>query len=565
MYYGAAPPAGTYRACDNMSELCVPTSFLAGTNILQGASPIALGTNKSYCFETQQLADTSVTNFLAVTAFQNNTTTIACPHYQCESDLSNVVSYTLPPATGTFLIQTSAGSGGTVSPNGNIVISQGVSQSITITPNACNKIATLTVDGASVAAASPYLFSNIIASHTLNATFASLTFSVNATVSGVGGTITPANYSIVSCGASPTFTITPSAGYQVSNVIDTGVSKGALTSYTATNVIANRTITATFTPTTFAMNVTKSGTGTGTVSSSPVGISCGATCSANYNSGTNVTLTATPATGSTFTGWTGACTGATPTCTVAMNAVKTVGAGFDLTANNNNGYLMWKNTAGDISVWQIGATSNNLSYKGFSAIAGWSAIGYSQGADGNGYLMWRNNNGNVAIWKVGATTTDTGFKGFNAIPGWTATSYSQGADGNGYLMWKNTAGDISVWQIGATSNNLSYKGFSAIAGWSAIGYSQGADGNGYLMWRNNNGNVAIWKVGATTTDTGFKGFNAIPGWTATSYSQGADGNGYLMWKNTAGDISVWQIGATSNNLSYKGFSAIAGWSAIGYN
>ncbi|MEI7891284.1 MAG: hypothetical protein WCI36_04960, partial [bacterium] len=81
-------------------------------------------------------------------------------------------------------------------------------------------------------------------------------------------------------------------------------------------------------PTTFALNVTKSGTGTGTVSSSPAGISCGATCSANFNSGANVVLTATPTAGSTFTGWTGACSGTNATCTVGMSAGKSVGAGF---------------------------------------------------------------------------------------------------------------------------------------------------------------------------------------------------------------------------------------------
>ena len=54
--------------------------------------------------------------------------------------------------------------------------------------------------------------------------------------------------------------------------------------------------------------------------SAPAGIICGATCSASYASGTAVTLTATPATGSTFAGWSGGgCTG-TGTCTVTVTA-----------------------------------------------------------------------------------------------------------------------------------------------------------------------------------------------------------------------------------------------------
>lgn len=56
------------------------------------------------------------------------------------------------------------------------------------------------------------------------------------------------------------------------------------------------------------LNITKSGTGSGTVTSD-VGvpaINCGDTCSDAQTSGTNVTLTATPARGSVFVGWTGA-------------------------------------------------------------------------------------------------------------------------------------------------------------------------------------------------------------------------------------------------------------------
>ncbi len=67
--------------------------------------------------------------------------------------------------------------------------------------------------------------------------------------------------------------------------------------------------------TTFTLAVTKAGTGSGTVTSSPAGISCGSTCSADFASGTSVTLTARRASGSTFAGWGGACSGTAATCT----------------------------------------------------------------------------------------------------------------------------------------------------------------------------------------------------------------------------------------------------------
>ena len=78
------------------------------------------------------------------------------------------------------------------------------------------------------------------------------------------------------------------------------------------------------------LSITLAGNGSGTVTSSPAGINCGADCSEQYSSGTVVTLTATPNTGSSFAGWSGGgCTG-TGTCTLSMNADTTVTATFNL-------------------------------------------------------------------------------------------------------------------------------------------------------------------------------------------------------------------------------------------
>jgi len=76
--------------------------------------------------------------------------------------------------------------------------------------------------------------------------------------------------------------------------------------------------------------VNKAGYGTGTVTSSPAGINCGSDCWEFYPiaNATVVTLTAVPDLGYGFTGWSGAgCTG-TGTCTVTMNASRTVTATF---------------------------------------------------------------------------------------------------------------------------------------------------------------------------------------------------------------------------------------------
>ncbi len=80
---------------------------------------------------------------------------------------------------------------------------------------------------------------------------------------------------------------------------------------------------------TFTLQVTRNGTGSGTVTSSPSGISCGTTCSRTFSGGTTVMLTAAAASGSVFAGWSGGgCTG-TGSCTVQINNNVTVSATFN--------------------------------------------------------------------------------------------------------------------------------------------------------------------------------------------------------------------------------------------
>lgn len=149
------------------------------------------------------------------------------------------------------------------------------------------------------------------------------------------GTVTSSPVGI-NCGAtcsapfnintSVTLTATPAANSTFTGW--TGCNSTSGTSCTVTMNVA-KTVTASFTLQTFALTVNKSGTGTGTVTSSPAGVNCGITCSASFNSGTVVTLTASPSADSNFIGWAGACTG-TGSCVVTMDAAKSVTATFTL-------------------------------------------------------------------------------------------------------------------------------------------------------------------------------------------------------------------------------------------
>jgi len=80
-----------------------------------------------------------------------------------------------------------------------------------------------------------------------------------------------------------------------------------------------------------SITVIKKGSGTGTVSSNPKGITCGTSCFNGFPSGKKVTLTATPDATSVFVRWEGDCTGTQTSCTVKVNKAKNVTAVFDST------------------------------------------------------------------------------------------------------------------------------------------------------------------------------------------------------------------------------------------
>ncbi|MFN0253854.1 MAG: InlB B-repeat-containing protein [Kofleriaceae bacterium] len=79
---------------------------------------------------------------------------------------------------------------------------------------------------------------------------------------------------------------------------------------------------------TMPQRLTVTTTGDGMVTSDPMGITCGATCSADFDPLSTVMLTATPGANGVFDGWTGDCSGDTSPCALTMDNAKTVGASF---------------------------------------------------------------------------------------------------------------------------------------------------------------------------------------------------------------------------------------------
>jgi uncharacterized repeat protein (TIGR02543 family) len=198
-----------------------------------------------------------------------------------------------------------------------------------------------------------------------------------------GGSIsrTP-NATSYASGTVVTLTATPASGYTF-----TGWSGGASGTSTTTSVTmnANTSVTANFTSstgTTYTLTTAVSPTGGGTITRSPDATS--------YTAGTVVTLAATPASGYTFSSWSGGASGTSATTTVTMNANTSVTANF---TTSSSGTIL---RIDDKSGTGTGYCSANGSRQNTYA-----------GADGGYYINLSNSSGQGITWALRAGAAGT--------------------------------------------------------------------------------------------------------------------------------------------------------------
>lgn len=209
-----------------------PAEFLKYSDSCSGQSIPALGT---CTFQMQFTPTTTGAKSASLEIPSNDSTT---PVFQVQMTGTGV-------SVPVYIITASAGVGGSISPSGTVSVLSNGSQSYTITANIGFHITDVKIDGTSQGVQSSYTFSNVAANHTIEAMFAIDVYSITTSV-GPGGTISPTS-ALVSYGGSQAFTIAPSNGYSISSVLVDGISQGAITAYTFTNVTSAHSISATFT------------------------------------------------------------------------------------------------------------------------------------------------------------------------------------------------------------------------------------------------------------------------------------------------------------------------------
>ncbi|MBS1742523.1 MAG: fibronectin type III domain-containing protein, partial [Bacteroidetes bacterium] len=258
VYSGAATPTvyasptstttytatSTVNGCSSSSTVTVTigtaditaTAGANGSISPAGLTTINCGTNQTYTITPD--ACYSVADVVVDGISQGATTS-----YTFTNTTSGAHTIAASFVLNTYNISVSAGTGGSISPASGAV-NCGDNATYTITPDACYSIADVVVDGVSQGALTTYTFNNVQAIHSISATFTINTHTITVTA-GSNGSISPSTGS-VNCGSNATYTITPDACYSVADVIVDGVSQGALTTYTFSNVTAPHSISATF-------------------------------------------------------------------------------------------------------------------------------------------------------------------------------------------------------------------------------------------------------------------------------------------------------------------------------
>lgn len=191
-----------------------------------------------------------------------------------------------------YTITPSAGDHGAISPDTPQDVAYGGTPSFTVTPDAGYHILDVKVDGVSVLedlAGNVYTFDAVSADHNIDATFASDSqFTITVTQSD-HGTITPGT-STVDYGATPSFTLTPDAGYHIASITANGeavtVTSPSGQVYQFSAISADGSLTATYAINVYTVTVTQGTHGT---------ISSANGTSVNY--GDSLTFTVTPDTG----------------------------------------------------------------------------------------------------------------------------------------------------------------------------------------------------------------------------------------------------------------------------
>ena len=392
----------------------------------------------------------------------------------------------------------------------------------------------------------------------VTATFDIPTHQLSVTVEGEGtGTVTSSPAGI-NCGADcaevynhgqeVTLTAAPASG-SIFAGWDGACSGTELTC--SVLIDAAKTVTASFSLRTYQLSVAKEGSGSGSVSSSPPGIDCGADCTAAFDYGTVVTLTATPHTGSDFTGWSGGCSGAETSCEVTVSEAREVTATFRLKPTGVDVFF----TGPDKGLYQLN-TDRDATDTAVAGVAGGGSSSHAPALavyQGRQYLAIKGATSSSLSIKSRARDGSFGDSNWTQVPGGTSSSPALCVFNNRlYLFVK-----------GGSGAGLYYRSMDSSGAWS--GWTQVSGSN--TLWRPGlvlfGGRLYLFETNAVSNRLWYKSMDESGTWgewfmIPTGSTNAAptpvvrDGKIWLFVKGLAGKLLWWSATTTPDMASSWG-------------
>jgi uncharacterized repeat protein (TIGR02543 family) len=283
---------------------------------------------------------------------------------------NKAVTVTFTQNRYTLTISTS-GSGSTSPSTGSRSYGSGSQVQVTATPASGWSFSHWHLDGADAGSSNPTTVT-MNSAHTLQAVFTQNTYTLTVSVTGSGSTTPAAGSYVYSTGSSVPVTASPVAGWSFDHWVLDGSSVGSANPYT---VLMNggHTLGAVFTQDQYTLSVNISGQGS--VSKSP--------SQATYTYGASVQMTATPAAGWTFMGWSGDASGFSNPLSLTVNGNMAVTATFTqvaytITASAGSGGVI--SPSGSVSVGQGSSRAFTITPNSGYAVSGVVVDGSSVGA-----------------------------------------------------------------------------------------------------------------------------------------------------------------------------------------